>query len=145
MIVDADLMELEMMCLIGDFFHACCLYGTFLSSADICCVCSCVTTWPPVDCLAHLSLMLCWARTRCRYTSIYHSRHGACMSLSENLAQLRPCARQAEFGDHEPDQPRPLDHISQWRFAPTQNKEMEEKILELHKSHRSDMKKNCLS
>lgn len=47
-------------------------------------------------------------------------------------------AYQAEFGDYEPDQPRPLDYVTQWTFAPNQNKEMEEKILELHKSHRSD-------
>lgn len=45
---------------------------------------------------------------------------------------------QAEFGDYEPDQPRPLDYVSQRTFAPNQNKEMEEKILELHKSHRSE-------
>lgn len=49
---------------------------------------------------------------------------------------LCPCDWQAEFGDYEPDQPRPLDYISQFTFAPNQNKEMEEKILELHKSHR---------
>lgn len=59
-------------------------------------------------------------------------------------AHFRPCSRQAQFGDYEPDQPRPLDHISQWRFAPNQNKEMEEKILELHKTHMSDIKKNCI-
>lgn len=46
-------------------------------------------------------------------------------------------AYQAEFGDYEPEQPRPLDYVTQWTFAPNQNKEMEEKILELHKSHRS--------
>lgn len=43
---------------------------------------------------------------------------------------------QAELGDFEPEQPKPLDYISQLTFAPSQNKEMEEKILELHKSHR---------
>lgn len=46
-------------------------------------------------------------------------------------------AYQAEFGDYEPEQPRPVDYVTQWTFAPNQNKEMEEKILELHKSHRS--------
>lgn len=51
---------------------------------------------------------------------------------------------QAEFGDYEPDQPRPLDYISQLTFAPNQNKEMEEKILELHKSHRSMSKSSNL-
>lgn len=129
----------------GLFFNEYCLCSIFLSSAGTCCVCSCVTTWPQVDCLAHSSLMLCWARTHCRYTSTCHLQHASCISLSGNLLRLRPCARQAEFGDYEPEQPRSLDHISQWRFAPNQNKEMEEKILELHKSHRSDIKKNFLS
>lgn len=46
---------------------------------------------------------------------------------------------QAEAGDYEPDQPRPLDNVGQLTFAPNQNKEMEEKILELHKSHRSEI------
>ncbi|CAG01800.1 unnamed protein product, partial [Tetraodon nigroviridis] len=71
-----------------------------------------------------------------------------CLQLRDDVATGRlPCSfvthallgsytLQAEFGDYEPDQPRPLEHISQWRFAPNQNKEMEEKILELHKSHR---------
>lgn len=63
-----------------------------------------------------------------------------CISKLVNSHQLCPRAPQAEFGDYEPDQPRPLDHISQWKFAPNQNKEMEEKILELHKSHRSDIR-----
>lgn len=134
------------MWLIVDFSNVYCLCSTFLFSAGTCCVCSCVTTWPQVDCLAHLSLMLCWAHTHCRYTSIYYSQHySGFVYTSGDLLQLHPCARQAEFGDYEPDQPRPLDHMSQWRFAPSQNKEMEEKILELHKSHRSDNKKNCLS
>ncbi|XP_074541171.1 band 4.1-like protein 2 isoform X5 [Halichoeres trimaculatus] len=71
-----------------------------------------------------------------------------CLQLREDVATGRlPCSfvthallgsytLQAEFGDYEPDQPRPLDYISQRTFAPNQNKEMEEKILELHKSHR---------
>lgn len=76
---------------------------------------------------------------------------GAPQSLSScvhlwngKLTSTASCARQAEFGDYEPDQPRPLDHMSQWRFAPSQNKEMEEKILELHKSHRSEMIRELL-
>lgn len=58
---------------------------------------------------------------------------------SGNYGSLFPYILQAEFGDYEPDQPRPLDFISQLTFAPNQNKEMEEKMLELHKSHRSEM------
>lgn len=59
-----------------------------------------------------------------------------CISKYESVASC--FGLQAEFGDHEPDQPRPLDNVSQLTFAPNQNKEMEEKILELHKSHRSE-------
>uniref|UniRef100_A0AAQ5WYX5 FERM domain-containing protein n=1 Tax=Amphiprion ocellaris TaxID=80972 RepID=A0AAQ5WYX5_AMPOC len=76
------------------------------------------------------------------------TRYLLCLQLREDVASGRlPCSfvthallgsytLQAEFGDHEPDQPRPLDYIGQATFAPNQNKEMEEKILELHKSHR---------
>ncbi|XP_060908321.1 band 4.1-like protein 2 isoform X14 [Labrus mixtus] len=76
------------------------------------------------------------------------TRYLLCLQLREDVATGRlPCSfvthallgsytLQAEFGDYEPDQPRPLDYINQRTFAPNQNKEMEEKILELHKSHR---------
>ncbi|XP_022620166.1 band 4.1-like protein 2 isoform X1 [Seriola dumerili] len=76
------------------------------------------------------------------------TRYLLCLQLREDVASGRlPCSfvthallgsytLQAELGDCEPDQPRPLDYISQLTFAPNQNKEMEEKILELHKSHR---------
>ncbi|XP_012734487.2 band 4.1-like protein 2 isoform X10 [Fundulus heteroclitus] len=76
------------------------------------------------------------------------TRYLLCLQLREDVSSGRlPCSfvthallgsytLQAEFGDYEPDQPRPLDFISQLTFAPNQNKEMEEKILELHKSHR---------
>jgi len=59
-------------------------------------------------------------------------------SRSSFTRRCSPFGLQAEFGDHEPDQPRPLDNVGQLTFAPNQNKEMEEKILELHKSHRSE-------
>ncbi len=59
-----------------------------------------------------------------------------CLCIS--IYELSAFGLQAEFGDYEADQPRPLDYISQRTFAPNQNKEMEEKILELHKSHRSE-------
>ncbi|KAM3861282.1 band 4.1-like protein 2 [Diretmus argenteus] len=74
------------------------------------------------------------------------TRYLLCLQLREDVASGRlPCSfvthallgsyiLQAECGDYEPDQP--LDYISQLTFAPSQNKEMEEKILELHQSHR---------
>ncbi|XP_028460205.1 band 4.1-like protein 2 isoform X5 [Perca flavescens] len=76
------------------------------------------------------------------------TRYLLCLQLREDVASGRlPCSfvthallgsytLQAEVGDYEPDQPRPLDSVSQLTFAPNQSKEMEEKILELHKSHR---------
>ncbi|CAN9507744.1 unnamed protein product [Ophioblennius macclurei] len=76
------------------------------------------------------------------------TRYLLCLQLREDVASGRlPCSfvthallgsytLQAELGDYEAEQPRPLDYISQLNFAPNQNKEMEEKILELHKSHR---------
>ncbi|XP_061561195.1 band 4.1-like protein 2 isoform X3 [Phycodurus eques] len=76
------------------------------------------------------------------------TRYLLCLQLREDVASGRlPCSfvthallgsytLQAEFGDYEPDQPRPLDYISQLTFAPNQSKEMEDKILELHKSHK---------
>ncbi|XP_037607060.1 band 4.1-like protein 2 isoform X3 [Sebastes umbrosus] len=76
------------------------------------------------------------------------TRYLLCLQLREDVASGRlPCSfvthallgsytLQAEIGDYEPDQPRPLDSVGQLTFAPNQNKEMEEKILELHKSHR---------
>ncbi|XP_061900342.1 band 4.1-like protein 2 isoform X5 [Entelurus aequoreus] len=76
------------------------------------------------------------------------TRYLLCLQLREDVASGRlPCSfvthallgsytLQAEIGDYEPDQPRPLDYINQLTFAPNQSKEMEEKILELHKSHK---------
>ncbi|XP_051908687.1 band 4.1-like protein 2 isoform X9 [Hippocampus zosterae] len=76
------------------------------------------------------------------------TRYLLCLQLREDVASGRlPCSfvthallgsytLQAEFGDYEPEQPRPLDYISQLSFAPNQSKEMEEKMLELHKSHK---------
>ncbi|XP_072296895.1 band 4.1-like protein 2 isoform X6 [Eucyclogobius newberryi] len=76
------------------------------------------------------------------------TRYLLCLQLREDVARGKlPCSfvthallgsytLQAELGDYEADQPKPLDHMNQLTFAPNQNKEMEEKILELHKSHR---------
>ncbi|XP_061757211.1 band 4.1-like protein 2 isoform X10 [Nerophis ophidion] len=76
------------------------------------------------------------------------TRYLLCLQLREDVASGRlPCSfvthallgsytLQAEIGDYESDQPRPLDYISQLTFAANQSKEMEEKILELHKSHK---------
>uniref|UniRef100_A0AAV2KD59 FERM domain-containing protein n=1 Tax=Knipowitschia caucasica TaxID=637954 RepID=A0AAV2KD59_KNICA len=76
------------------------------------------------------------------------TRYLLCLQLREDVASGKlPCSfvthallgsysLQAELGDYETEQPKPLDYMSQLKFAPSQNKDMEEKILELHKSHR---------
>lgn len=40
------------------------------------------------------------------------------------------------MGDHDPEEHR-SDYISEFQFAPNQTQEMEEKVAELHKTHRS--------
>ncbi|XP_028858560.1 band 4.1-like protein 2 isoform X11 [Denticeps clupeoides] len=75
------------------------------------------------------------------------TRYLLCLQLRQDIASGRlPCsfvthtllgsyALQAELGDHDPEEHR-LDYISDFQFAPSQNKELEEKVVELHKSHR---------
>lgn len=43
---------------------------------------------------------------------------------------------QAELGDHDPEEHGNID-LSEFQFAPTQTKELEEKVAELHKTHRA--------
>lgn len=43
---------------------------------------------------------------------------------------------QAELGDYDPEEHGSSD-LSDFQFAPTQTKELEEKVAELHKTHRS--------
>ncbi len=76
-------------------------------------------------------------------------RYLLCLQLRQDIASGRlPCSFvthallgsytvQAELGDHDPEEHR-LDYISDFQFAPNQTKELEEKVVELHKSHRSD-------
>lgn len=42
---------------------------------------------------------------------------------------------QAELGDYDPEEHASHD-LSDFQFAPTQTKELEEKVVELHKTHR---------
>ena len=43
---------------------------------------------------------------------------------------------QAELGDYDPEEHASHD-LSDFQFAPSQTKELEEKVVELHKTHRS--------
>ncbi|XP_076129109.1 protein 4.1-like isoform X4 [Alosa pseudoharengus] len=75
------------------------------------------------------------------------TRYLLCLQLRQDIASGRlPCSfvthallgsytLQAELGDHDPDEHR-SDYTSDFQFAPNQTREMEEKVVELHKSHR---------
>ncbi|XP_015713973.1 band 4.1-like protein 2 isoform X6 [Coturnix japonica] len=75
------------------------------------------------------------------------TRYFLCLQLRQDITSGRlPCSfvthallgsytLQAEMGDHDPEEHR-SDYISEFQFAPNQTQEMEEKVAELHKTHR---------
>ncbi|XP_028938758.1 band 4.1-like protein 2 isoform X17 [Ornithorhynchus anatinus] len=75
------------------------------------------------------------------------TRYFLCLQLRQDIASGRlPCSfvthallgsytLQAELGDYDPEE-HSSDYISEFQFAPGQTKEMEEKVVELHKTHR---------
>ncbi|NXM74366.1 E41L2 protein, partial [Serilophus lunatus] len=75
------------------------------------------------------------------------TRYFLCLQLRQDITSGRlPCSfvthallgsytLQAELGDHDPEEHR-SDYISEFQFAPNQTQEMEEKVAELHKTHR---------
>ncbi|KAM9196502.1 band 4.1-like protein 2 isoform 1-T1 [Mergus octosetaceus] len=75
------------------------------------------------------------------------TRYFLCLQLRQDIASGRlPCSfvthallgsyiLQAEMGDHDPEEHHG-DYISEFQFAPNQTQEMEEKVVELHKTHR---------
>ncbi|XP_030742591.1 band 4.1-like protein 2 [Echinops telfairi] len=75
------------------------------------------------------------------------TRYFLCLQLRQDIASGRlPCSfvthallgsytLQAELGDYDPEDPG-HDDLSNFQFAPTQTKELEEKVAELHKIHR---------
>ncbi|XP_073711895.1 band 4.1-like protein 2 isoform X3 [Misgurnus anguillicaudatus] len=75
------------------------------------------------------------------------TRYLLCLQLRQDIASGRlPCsfvthallgsyALQAELGDYDTEEHR-VDYIADFQFAPNQTKELEEKVVELHKSHR---------
>ncbi|XP_067098460.1 band 4.1-like protein 2 isoform X12 [Osmerus mordax] len=76
------------------------------------------------------------------------TRYLLCLQLREDISSGRlPCSfvthallgsysLQAELGDHDSDESRLPDYVSDFTFGSAQGKEMEEKVVELHKSHR---------
>ncbi|XP_058530796.1 band 4.1-like protein 2 isoform X7 [Ochotona princeps] len=75
------------------------------------------------------------------------TRYFLCLQLRQDIASGRlPCSfvthallgsytLQAELGDYDPEEHGSID-LSDFQFAPTQTKELEEKVAELHKTHR---------
>ncbi|XP_045860632.1 band 4.1-like protein 2 isoform X10 [Meles meles] len=75
------------------------------------------------------------------------TRYFLCLQLRQDIASGRlPCSfvthallgsytLQAELGDYDPEEHGGSD-LSDFQFAPTQTKELEEKVAELHKTHR---------
>uniref|UniRef100_A0A8C2LM93 Erythrocyte membrane protein band 4.1 like 3 n=1 Tax=Cricetulus griseus TaxID=10029 RepID=A0A8C2LM93_CRIGR len=75
------------------------------------------------------------------------TRYYLCLQLRDDIVSGRlPCSFvtlallgsytvQSELGDYDPDECG-SDYISEFRFAPNHTKELEEKVVELHKSHR---------
>lgn len=45
---------------------------------------------------------------------------------------------QSELGDYEPEE-HSADYLSEFRFAPNQTQELEEKVAELHKQHKGQV------
>ncbi|XP_013365637.1 PREDICTED: band 4.1-like protein 2 isoform X2 [Chinchilla lanigera] len=75
------------------------------------------------------------------------TRYFLCLQLRQDIASGRlPCSfvthallgsytLQAELGDYDQEEHGSMD-LSDFQFAPTQTKELEEKVAELHKTHR---------
>uniref|UniRef100_A0AAR2K7N7 FERM domain-containing protein n=1 Tax=Pygocentrus nattereri TaxID=42514 RepID=A0AAR2K7N7_PYGNA len=75
------------------------------------------------------------------------TRYYLCLQLREDMLSGRlPCsfvthallgsyAVQAELGDYDSDEHGP-DYVSEFRFAPNQTRELEERVMELHRTYR---------
>ncbi|XP_063743573.1 band 4.1-like protein 1 isoform X1 [Eleginops maclovinus] len=75
------------------------------------------------------------------------TRYYLCLQLRDDILSGRlPCSFvthallgsytvQAELGDYEPDEHGP-DYVSEFRFAPNQTRELEERVIELHRNYR---------
>uniref|UniRef100_A0A3P8Y8S0 FERM domain-containing protein n=1 Tax=Esox lucius TaxID=8010 RepID=A0A3P8Y8S0_ESOLU len=75
------------------------------------------------------------------------TRYYLCLQLRDDMLSGRlPCSFvthallgsytvQAELGDYEPEEHGP-DYVSDFRFAPNQTRELEERVMELHRNYR---------
>lgn len=86
--------------------------------------------------------------TRGLSVSTYPLRYYLCLQLRDDVVSGRlPCSfathtvlgsytAQSELGDYDPEE-LGSDYLSELRLAPNQTKELEEKVMELHKSYKS--------
>lgn len=77
----------------------------------------------------------------------WFSRYYLCLQLRDDILSGRlPCSFvthallgsytvQAELGDYEPEEHGP-DYVSDFHFAPNQTRELEERVMELHRNYR---------
>ncbi|XP_023580647.1 band 4.1-like protein 3 [Trichechus manatus latirostris] len=91
----------------------------------------------------------CLRLQHCRLSdlSLAPGRYYLCLQLRDDIVSGRlPCSFvtlallgsytvQSELGDYDPEECG-SDYISEFRFAPNHTKELEDKVIELHKSHR---------
>ena len=78
---------------------------------------------------------------------VFCLRYYLCLQLRDDVVSGRlPCSFathtvlgsytvQSELGDYDPEE-LGSDYISELRFAPNQTKELEEKVMELHKTYK---------
>lgn len=81
------------------------------------------------------------------HLSLSDPRYYLCLQLRDDVVSGRlPCSfathtvlgsytAQSELGDYDPEE-LASDYISKLRFAPNQTKELEEKVMELHKTYK---------
>lgn len=81
------------------------------------------------------------------FFSLSNPRYYLCLQLRDDVVSGRlPCSfathtvlgsytAQSELGDYDPEE-LASDYISELRFAPNQTKELEEKVMELHKTYK---------
>ncbi|XP_049817387.1 protein 4.1 homolog isoform X4 [Aethina tumida] len=76
------------------------------------------------------------------------TRYQLCLQIRNDILNNRlPCSFvthallgsylvQSELGDYDPDTMTSQDYLKEFKFAPNQTRELEEKVAELHKTHR---------
>lgn len=102
---------------------------------------------PCSRCPAPFHLLLLHANASFLFVLSAPGRYYLCLQLRDDIVSGRlPCSFvtlallgsytvQSELGDYDPDECG-NDYISEFRFAPNHTKELEDKVVELHKSHR---------